>query len=62
MNRIDEVLIEQGRKRTWLAKQIGCHYSSIYAFCVNRNQPNIGQLKKISDVLGVSMESLIKES
>ena len=41
MNRIKEVLEEQGRSQKWLATQIGKSYNMVNAYVQNRQQPRL---------------------
>lgn len=42
MNRIKEVLKEQGRTQTWLAEQTGKSYVVVTNYCNNNTQPSAG--------------------
>lgn len=59
MNKIKAVLEDQGRTKTWLARQLGVHQTTIYKYCANDNQPSARRLKTISELLNVTMEELI---
>ena len=61
MNRIKEVLEEQGRSQKWLAKQIGKSYNMVNAYVQNRQQPRLEVLFSIAKTLGVGVKSLINE-
>lgn len=47
LNRIKEVLENRGITQTWLAKQMGCHFSTVYAHCSQRLQPSLSTLSEI---------------
>jgi hypothetical protein len=49
MNRIKEVLKEQGRTQTWLAEKIGKSYVVVTNYCNN----------KVAGVLGVDVRELL---
>lgn len=59
MNRIKEVLKEQGRTQTWLAEQIGKSYVVVTNYCNNNSQPSLEVLNKIAKVLDVDVRELI---
>jgi transcriptional regulator with XRE-family HTH domain len=60
MNRIKEVLKEQGRTQRWLASRIGKSYNMTNGYVQNRHQPRLEVLFEIADVLGVNPKELIK--
>ena len=59
LNRIKLVLVEKDRSQTWLAEQIGKSFSTVNAYCSNRQQPTVEVLNKIAEVLSVSISDLI---
>lgn len=59
MNRIKEVLKEQGRTQTWLAEQIEKSYVVVTNYCNNNTQPSIEVLRKIAEVLDVDVRILL---
>jgi transcriptional regulator with XRE-family HTH domain len=59
MNRIKEVLKEQGRTQTWLAEQIDKSYVVVTNYCNNNAQPSIENLSKIAEVLDVDVRELL---
>lgn len=59
MNRIKEVLEENGIKQTWLAEQLGKSFSMINAYACNRRQPNLELLFEIARILQVNPKDLI---
>ncbi len=59
MNRIKEVLKEQGRTQTWLAEKIGKSYVVVTNYCNNNAQPSIQVLTEISQVLDVDVRELL---
>jgi putative transcriptional regulator len=60
MNRVKEVLEEQGRSQKWLAAQIGKSYNMVNAYVQNRQQPRLEILFEIAKVLGVDPKQLLK--
>ena len=61
LNRIKLVLIEKDISQTELAEKIGKSFSTVNAYCCNRQQPTLAVLDDIAKVLGVTMRELIKE-
>ncbi|MGG5578809.1 helix-turn-helix transcriptional regulator [Myroides sp. C15-4] len=59
MNRIKEVLKEQGRTQTWLAEKIGKSYVVVTNYCNNNAQPSIQVLTEISQVLDIDIRELL---
>lgn len=59
MNRIKEVLKQQGRSQTWLAEQIGKSYVVVTNYCNNNTQPSIPVLRDIAKVLDVDVRELL---
>lgn len=59
MNRIKEVLEEQGRSQKWLASQIGKSYNMVNAYVQNRQQPRLEILMSIADILDIDVKELI---
>ncbi|MFZ6011421.1 MAG: helix-turn-helix transcriptional regulator [Bacteroidota bacterium] len=60
MNRIKEVLREQGRTQTWLADKIGKSYVVLTNYCNNHTQPTIPVLREIAGVLDVDVRELLE--
>lgn len=61
LNRIKVVLIEKDISQTELARKIGKSFSTVNAYCCNRQQPTLAVLDDIAKVLGVTIRELIKE-
>lgn len=59
MNRIKEVLQEKGIKQTWLAKKLGKSYNMVNSYAQNRQQPRLGVLMAIADILDIDVKELI---
>ena len=59
MNRIKEVLVEQGRSQKWLASQIGKSYNMVNAYARNRQQPRLEILNEIANTLDIDVKELI---
>ncbi|AEM69847.1 helix-turn-helix domain protein [Allomuricauda ruestringensis DSM 13258] len=59
MNRIKEVLKQQGRTQTWLAEQVGKSYVVVTNYCNNNAQPSIPVLRQIAKILDVDVRELL---
>jgi transcriptional regulator with XRE-family HTH domain len=59
MNRIKEVLKDQGRSQKWLSEQIGKSYIIVTNYCNNNSQPSIPVLRKVAEVLDVDVRELL---
>ncbi len=62
MNRIKEVLQENGIKQIWLAEKLGKSFNIVNDYCNNRRQPNLELLNKIAQILDVNNKDLIISS
>jgi putative transcriptional regulator len=62
MNRIKEVLDENGIKQTWLAEKLGKSYNMVNGYVQNRQQPRLEVLNEIADILDVDVKELIVSS
>ena len=61
LNRIKVVLVEKNFSQKELAAKIGKSFSTINAYCANRQQPTLETLNQIAQVLNVPMRTLVKE-
>lgn len=59
MNRIKEVLEQQGKTQTWLSVKLGKSYNMVNSYVQNRRQPSIEVLFAISKILKVSPGELL---
>ena len=59
MNRIKEVLREQGRSQAWLADKIDKSYVVVTNYCNNKAQPSVPTLRQIAKVLDVDVRELL---
>lgn len=61
LNRIKVVLVEKGVSQTELAEALGKSFSTINAYCANRQQPSLEVLAQIANLLSVSIKDLITD-
>lgn len=59
INRIKEVLKEQGRTQTWLAEKVDKSYVIVTNYCNNKTQPSLEVLRKMAEVLDVDVKELL---
>lgn len=59
MNRIKEVLEDQGRSQRWLADKLGKSYNMVNAYVQNRQQPRLEVLNQVAELLDVDIRDLI---
>ncbi len=59
MNRIKDILKEQGRSQAWLAEKIGKSYVVVTNYCNNNKQPTILVLREIARILDVDVRELL---
>ncbi len=62
LNRIKTVLVDKDKSQTWLAERLGKSFSTINAYCCNRQQPNLETLHAIANILKVDIKDLIVDS
>ena len=61
LNRIKEVLREQGRTNKWLSAQLGKNEVTVSRWCRNVQQPDLETLYRIARTLGVGICVLLVE-
>lgn len=59
LNRIKVVLVEKDFSQTELANKLGKSFSTVNAYCCNRQQPTLQTLDKIAEILSVDIKDLI---
>ncbi|MDP3462323.1 MAG: helix-turn-helix transcriptional regulator [Bacteroidales bacterium] len=62
MNRIKEVLKEQGRTQRWLAQKLSKSFVNISNYCNNKIQPPLDVLSEIAKILDVDIRELLKST
>jgi len=60
MNRINEVLKNQGRTQKWLSENLGKSYNMVNSYVKNRRQPSLETLYKIAELLDVDPAELLE--
>lgn len=59
LNRLKEVLAEEGRTNKWLAEKVGKSQVSVSRWCSNTTQPSLVSLYQIALLLEVDIRDLI---
>ena len=59
IDRIKVVFFFLKRTNKWLAEQLGVNPSTVSKWCTNSSQPDLNNLLRISDLLGVDIKELI---
>lgn len=59
INRIKEVLNEQGKTQAWLAREVGKSKNTINSFCNNYSQPNVRLLHEMAQIIDVDIRVLL---
>ncbi|CAA0183103.1 helix-turn-helix transcriptional regulator [Tenacibaculum maritimum] len=59
INRIKEVLVIQGKSQVWLAEELGKSTTAVTAFCNNKSQPHLKDLKRIAEILDIDIRELL---
>jgi transcriptional regulator with XRE-family HTH domain len=59
INKIKEVLVSKGKTQVWLSSEIGKSINTVSAFCSNRRQPSLTELKRIAEILDVDIRELL---
>jgi putative transcriptional regulator len=62
MNRIKEVLTQQGRSQAWLSKGIKKSYVVTTNYCNNKAQPSLPVLYRTAEILDVDVRELLVSS
>ena len=59
LNRLKIVLAEKKKTSRWLAAELGKNPSTVSKWCTNVSQPDLQTLKRIAELLDVSMAELL---
>jgi putative transcriptional regulator len=61
MNRLKEVLREQGRMQTYLCREMNRTANTVSNWCNNRVQPSVQDLYQIAELLNCEVAELLVE-
>ena len=59
LNQLKLVLVKKKKTNKWLAEQLGVNHATVSKWCTNTTQPDLMTLKKISELLDVSVSEII---
>ncbi|MCB9188036.1 MAG: helix-turn-helix transcriptional regulator [Flavobacteriales bacterium] len=59
MNRIQEILSEQGRMQSYLCRELGKSANTVSLWCRNKVQPSLQDLYKIAELLNCEVADLL---
>lgn len=59
LNRLKIVLVEKKKTSKWLAEELGKNPSTVSKWCTNVSQPDLYTLKRIAQLLNVSLSELL---
>jgi putative transcriptional regulator len=62
MNRIKDILKEQGRTQRWLAQKLNMSFVNVSNYCNNKVQPPLDVLNQIATILDVDIRELLKST
>ena len=60
LNRIKVILADKGLTNKWLAEQLGITQATVSKWVTNTSQPNLDTLIKISKILEVELQELVR--
>lgn len=60
LNRLKIILAEKKKTNLWLSQQLGCAPTTISKWCTNSSQPPLEMLMKISKILDVELNDLVR--
>jgi transcriptional regulator with XRE-family HTH domain len=61
MNRIKQVLNEQGRKQEYLSRELDKSSNTVSLWCTNKIQPSVSDLYRIAELLDCEVSELLVE-
>ena len=59
LNQLKLVLVKKKKTNKWLPEQLGVNHATVSKWCTNTTQPALMTLKKISELLDVSVSEII---
>ena len=59
LNQLKLVLVKKKKTNKWLAEQLGVNQTTVSKWCTNNTQPDLMTLKKISELLDISVSEII---
>ncbi len=59
INKIKLAIVKSKKTNKWLAEQLGVNPATVSKWCTNKTQPDLYTLRRIAELLSVSMNDLI---
>ena len=59
LNQLKLVLVKYKKTNKWLAEKLGVNQTTVSKWCTNTTQPDLATLKRISELLKVSVSEII---
>lgn len=60
LNRLKVILAEKKKSNLWLSKELGCSPTTVSKWCTNSSQPPLEMLMKITRLLDVELNDLVR--
>ena len=60
LNRLKVILAEKKKSNLWLSRDLGCSPTTVSKWCTNSSQPPLEMLMKMTKLLGVDMNDLVR--
>ena len=60
LNRIKVALADKKKTSKWLAEQLGKDVTTVSKWCTNKSQPSVETLVRISELLDVNLDDLVR--
>jgi len=55
MTKINEIILKSGKKKQFIAQKLNISPATLTRYCSGETSPNMKTLKKLSDIIGVSI-------
>jgi transcriptional regulator with XRE-family HTH domain len=55
-NKINEIILKSGKKKQFIAQKLNISPSTLTRYCSGKTSPNMETLKKLSGIIGVSID------
>lgn len=59
LNQLKVALVKKKKTNKWLAGQLGVNQTTVSKWCTNTTQPDLVTLKRISELLDISVSEIV---
>lgn len=59
LNQLKVALVKKKKTNKWLAEQLGVNQTTVSKWCTNTTQPDLVTLKRISELLDISVSEIV---